>query len=60
MWINMERKKIFRRATKHEAQIKRRGAEEFAQEFPEGAFGAPPIESDRSMQKYRKRSKKQE
>lgn len=56
----MERKKIFRRATKHEAQIKRRGAEEFAQEFPEGAFGAPPIESDRSMQKYRKRSKKQE
>ncbi|HLR14647.1 MAG TPA: hypothetical protein VK144_02400 [Bacillota bacterium] len=56
----MERKKIFRRATKHEAQMKRRGAEEFAQEFPEGAFGAPQIESDRNMQRYKKPPKKEE
>lgn len=39
----MERKKRFRRATKESAQIKRIGAEELAQEFPDGAYNAPPI-----------------
>lgn len=56
----MERKKIFRRATKHEAQIKRRGAEEFAQEFPEGPLGAPPLESDRQMMRPPKNDTKKE
>lgn len=55
---DVERKKIFRRATKHEAQIKRRGAEEFAQEFPEGPLGAPPLESDRQMMRPQNNDKK--
>ncbi len=53
----MERKKRFRRATKESAQIKRIGAEELAQEFPDGAYNAPPIRSDRNE---RNRSSKDE
>lgn len=56
----MERKKIFRRATKHEAQIKRRGAEEFAEEFPEGPLGAPPLEHERQMMRPKKSDQKKE
>lgn len=56
----MDRKKKFRRATKESAQLKRVGAEELAQEFPEGAYNAPPIESDRKEQNRRSKREKQQ
>lgn len=57
---NLERKKIFRKSTKHESQLKRRGAEEFAEEFPEGPLGAPPLVSELEMHKQPNNDKKKE
>lgn len=56
----MERKRIFRRATKQKSQLKRSEAVEFAQEFPEGPLGAPPHESDPQMMEPNKMDRKKE
>lgn len=56
--FRMDRKKKLRRATTKEAQMKRVGAEEFAQEFPEGPLGAPPLENVKEQEHLRSKQKK--